>query len=96
MEREEVKHYIVYQGQREFYHAMLVSEEGYVIQEWCCSHPGFMFHDLYDRHEKIKAKIPLENVDQTPYQIEIFKEKFRNIFDKTFTENEPSSIEIPL
>lgn len=86
-----MKHYIVYQGPKEFYHAMLVSEEGFVINEWCCSHPGFMFHDLYDRHPEMKAKIPSDDIDKIPYPMQYFKENFREVFDKTFTENEPSS-----
>lgn len=83
-----MKYHIVYQGPREFYHAMLVSEDGFVVADHCCSHPCFMYGDLWERRKELQEKLKQREpqVDQTPYQIQVFKEKFPELFKLTFVE----------
>ena len=86
-----MKAFIVHQssGWADDRHAMLVREDGRVLADHLCSHPMYMYGDLWGNRKERQEHNPDLEVEKQPHEIEAFKISHPEIFHKAFRELTP-------
>lgn len=66
MTKKKIKAYIVYGGSPEWYNATLIFENGWAAFGHLCSHPYYMYEDLWGRRQERQAIL-----EKMGYEVEI-------------------------